>query len=114
VLKLSTKLLGTSPATKVLGTADVQVTDPALVDTSVDTNSKARKIIVGGGWCWCEKWSWSVSWWALGRLCLCLCCLCRTLVSRFQFVVFVCACCFALLLLALLVGKLKLAKLNED
>ena len=87
VLKLSTKLVGVVPATKVFGTADVQVTDPALVDTSVDTNSKARKIIVGGGWCWCGEWSWSVSWWALVQLVLVLLCLCLLPL------VACCACC---------------------
>ena len=62
VVKESTKLVGVSPATKVLGTADVYVTDPALaVDTRVDTNSKVRKIIVGCGLCWCGEWSWIVN-----------------------------------------------------
>jgi hypothetical protein len=59
VVKVNTKLLGTSPATKVLGTADVYVTEvgaAVVVDTSVDTNSKARKIIV---------WGWLVLVWGV-------------------------------------------------
>jgi hypothetical protein len=46
LVKLSAKLPGAVPATKVLGTADVQATDVAVVATMVDTSVKARNIIL--------------------------------------------------------------------
>jgi len=46
VVKVIVKLAFLAPAPNALGTADVNATSPALVDTSVDTNIKARNIIL--------------------------------------------------------------------